>query len=99
MDEDNAADLGELKEWLRIDDTDDDTTLKTLIISSRQTILNATNVSKEDISKDKDAFALYKLLQKLIITDLYENRSGSANVSPIVIGYYAQLEAYKLQIT
>lgn len=91
------TDLEELKEWLRIDGTDDDNTLTSLLLSSSLVIKQSTGVVLEDVQDNLEALALYKLVQKLIITDLYENRSGSGKINPVVVSLYTQLEAYKLQ--
>lgn len=92
MDENN---LDELKEWLRVEGNDDDTSLKSLISASRLLIKQSTGVELADVQNNADALELYKTVQKMIITDLYENRSGSS-ISPVMISMYAQLEAYKL---
>jgi hypothetical protein len=89
-------DLTELKEWLRIDSTDDDVTLVSLINTSQLLIKQSTNVDLIDVQSVPSALELYKTLQKMIITDLYENRDGSSKLSPVIISMYAQLEAYKL---
>lgn len=91
----NESDLTELKEWLRIDDTDNDITLRALIATSREIIKNATGLLQNDIPQsDADTLVLYVLAQKLIITGLYENRAGTSE-SPILISIYVQLHAYK----
>lgn len=88
--------LDELKEWLRIDSGDEDiNTLPGLISASQILIKQSTGVTLDDVQANTDAFNLYKTLQKFIITDLYENRTGSS-ANQLVISLYAQLEAYKL---
>lgn len=87
--------LDELKIWLRVDGNDDDTALKSLISASRVIIKQSTGVELADVQNDPDALEFYKTVQKMVITDLYENRSG-ASINPVMISMYAQLEAYKL---
>lgn len=89
--------INELKEWLRIDGNDEDATLTGLISSSEILIKQSTGVNPEDVAADTNAQDLYKLLQKIIIADLYENRLGSSKINPITVSLYAQLEAYKLK--
>lgn len=91
----DELELNELKEWLALDGDDTDITLKSLISTSKILIKQSTGVIFDDIKEDTDAYNLYKTLQKYIITDLYENRTG-ASISPLVTSLYAQLEAYKL---
>lgn len=93
---DNELNLNELKEWLRIDDDNEDTnTLPSLVSTSKLLIKQSTGVEFADIQDNEDAVNLYKTLQKFIITDLYENRTGS-KFNPLLISLYSQLEAYKL---
>lgn len=88
--------LVEIKEWLRIDSVDEDiNTLPSLLIASKMIIKQSTGVTPEDVQVNPDALELYNLIQKMIITDLYENRNGSAT-NKLVIGLCVQLEAYKL---
>lgn len=129
----------ELKEWIKIDYGDEDTTLSSLIFSSEMIIQEATGVKLEDVEvytqeqltampveqlnsiaenknvtnyanmqsnelinailskNDKKFFSLYTLIQKIIITGLYENRDGEAKENKGLISLYMQLEAYKLQ--
>lgn len=88
--------LSELKGWLRIDGTDEDITLNAMMNASEKVIEQSTGVLPADVSTDAKAQALYNLVQKIIITDLYENRDGSGKLNPVLISMYAQLEAYKL---
>jgi uncharacterized phage protein (predicted DNA packaging) len=91
-------DLIEIKEWLRIDGEDEDNTLSSLLASSRAIIKQGTGLIKEDIKPDdKDITELYKLAQKILITDLYENRTGSES-NPGLISICMQLEVYKLKL-
>lgn len=95
----DQAELNELKEWLKIDGSDEDTTLSSLLLSSKFVIKQATGVTFEDLTSKPEAKELYKTIQKLIITDLYENRSGSGKLSPVVISFCKQLEIYKTTIS
>lgn len=94
---DSELTIDELKEWLRIDDdSEDTTTLPSLISTSQLLIKQSTGVEFTDVQDNPDAINLYKTLQKFIITDLYENRAGSS-FNPLIINLYSQLEAYKLE--
>jgi hypothetical protein len=91
-------DLVELKEWLRVDEGED-TTLFSLLASSRAIIKQATGLTKEKIkAEDADILELYKLAQKILITDIYENRTGSEKINPGLISLYVQLESYKIKL-
>lgn len=87
--------LSELKEWLRIDSNDDDLTLNSLIPASSLIIKQSTGVTAVDIQTNNEAQELYRTVQKIIITDLYENRDGSGKINPVLISMYAQLQAFK----
>ncbi|UZW13197.1 head-tail connector protein [Clostridium pasteurianum] len=89
--------LIELKEWLRIDGDDEDITLSSLLSSSELIIKQATGVKFTDIESYTDAKNLYSLIQKIIITNLYENRLGEDKENVGLTSLYMQLEAYKLQ--
>lgn len=94
----STLNTNELNEWLRIDNSDDENTLNSLIQASTLIIEQSTGVTLADVSDNQQAEELYKTLQKFIITDLYENREGG-NISPAIVSLYAQLEAYKLNAT
>jgi len=85
--------LEELREWMRIDG--DELTLTSLLIASRMTIKKTTGVIPKDVEGNEEATALYKLIQKMIVTDNYENRLGSNN-SQLIIGYSSQLQSFKI---
>lgn len=88
--------IAELKEWLRITwDYEDDNTLKPLLSASEMIIEQATGVKSDDLTDEK-AKSLYNLIQKMIITDLYENRTGGNKDNPGLTSLYMQLESYKL---
>lgn len=89
--------LDELKEWLRIDGDDEDTTLSSLLSSSNLIIKQATGVQFADIESDENAKNLYDLIQKILITNLYENRIGDDKENVGLTSLYMQLEVYKLQ--
>lgn len=86
--------IDELNEWIRIDNDDDVNTLTSLCSTSRLMIKQSTGITFSDVEGNVDAEELYKTLQKFIITDLYENRTGG-NINKSIISLYAQLEAYK----
>lgn len=85
--------IEELQEWSSIDGCE--TTLNDLLLASRMTIKKTTGVTLKDVEGDPEAIALYKLVQKMIVADAYENRLGSNN-SQLLIGFSTQLESYKL---
>ncbi|MBB6218188.1 putative phage protein (predicted DNA packaging) [Anaerosolibacter carboniphilus] len=89
--------LEELKEWLRIDGEEDDNMIQSLQLSSKLLIKQFTGAKREDVEGNSEALELYKLVQRLIVTDLYENRAGSNKMSPVLISLCTQLGAYKLQ--
>jgi uncharacterized phage protein (predicted DNA packaging) len=90
--------LIELKEWLKIDGEDEDLTLSSLLISSRMIIKQATGLTQSDVQNNEEALELYKLAQKIIVTNLYENRTGAEKENLGLISLYTQLEVYKLQL-
>lgn len=85
----------EIKEWLRIDGTDDDNTIDSLLLASKAIIRQSTGVLPEDIQAIPEATELYNLIQKMIVADSYANREGS-KMNQLLIGLCTQLEAYKL---
>jgi len=85
--------LVELQEWIVVDGNEG--TLSDLLLASRMTIKKTTGVTLVDVKDDPEAIALYKLVQKMIVADAYENRLGSTN-NQLLIGYSSQLESYKL---
>lgn len=87
--------LDEMKEWLRIFHDEDDSLVIGLILSSIPIIKTATGVSKEFIEScnDETFIDLYKMVQKILITDLYNERDRE---NQALTSYYIQLElAYK----
>ena len=60
--------LEEAKEWLRIDGTEDDVTLKMLISASESYLKNATGKEFDETNQQAKLFCL------VLITDWYENR-------------------------
>lgn len=91
-------DISEIKQWLKIDGDDDGLTLASLLIASKMIIKQSTGVLPEDVTENGDALELYKLIQKIIITDLYENRTGNQKMNPVLISLCTQLEAYNLTL-
>ena len=86
--------LQEVKEWLRVDDDYDDEKINFLISASRGIIETATGLKFEDIV-DSDILNVYKLTQKVIITNLYDTPEGKF-MDNCLIGLYTQLETYRL---
>ncbi|MDV3428355.1 MAG: head-tail connector protein [Bacillota bacterium] len=88
--------LPELKEWLRITwDNEDTNILQPLMSASEMIIEQATGVKSDNLTDEK-AKSLYNLIQKIVITDLYENRAGGNKDNPGLTSLYMQLESYKL---
>jgi hypothetical protein len=83
----------ELQEWVRTDG--EESIFSDLLSASRMTIKRTTGVTLADVEGDPEATALYKLVQKMIVADAYENRLGSNN-NLLLIGYSSQLSSYKL---
>lgn len=66
-------DLAKAKEYLRIDEEDEDSLIEMLIEFSKEEIENATGVNFDSGGSSRT----YELAQLIIITDRYENRSSS----------------------
>lgn len=87
--------LDEMKEWLRIFHDEDDNLVNSLILSSIPIIKSATGITKDYIQScnDEMLIELYKMVQRILITDLYNERDTE---NKALISYYIQLElAYK----
>lgn len=87
--------LNEMKEWLRIFHDEDDNLVNSLISSSISIIKSATGITKEYIQSCNDGTLtdLYKMVQRILITDLYNERDTE---NKALTSYYIQLElAYK----
>lgn len=84
--------LSELKEWLRIDFSEDDNLLLSLLNASCATIEIATGVSKDYVESclEDTLVELYKMTQILLITDIYNNENGE---NKALTSYYIQLES------
>ncbi|MGL5745437.1 MAG: head-tail connector protein [Cetobacterium sp.] len=67
------VDLAKAKEYLRIDEEDEDSLIEMLIEFSKEEIENSTGVSFDSGGSSRT----YELAQLIIITDRYENRSSS----------------------
>lgn len=81
--------LDEVKTWLRVDFTDDDALLTTLISAAEQYLKNATGITYDSTNH------LAKLFCMTLISDWYENRElvgrASEQVRPILQSILAQL--------
>ena len=81
--------LDEVKTWLRVDFTDDDALLTTLISAAEQYLKNATGITYDSTNH------LAKLFCMTLISDWYENRElvgrASDQVRPILQSILAQL--------
>lgn len=65
--------LGEMKLYLRVDENDEDNLIESLLEFSVEEIENSTGANIETYGE----LETYKLLQKIIVTDRYENRGSS----------------------
>lgn len=81
--------LDEVKNWLRIDFSDDDTLLSSLIGASETYLKNATGIEYDSSNH------LAKLFCMVLISDWYENREligkASDQVRPIINSILMQL--------
>jgi uncharacterized phage protein (predicted DNA packaging) len=81
--------LEEVKNWLRIDFSDDDTLLSSLISASETYLKNATGIEYKSDNH------LAKLLCMVLISDWYENRElvgrASDQVRPVINSILMQL--------
>lgn len=66
--------LDELKEYLRIDGEDEDTTLSSLLFAAKSYIKNGTGLTEDMIVKN-EIKELYNLCIKLLVSHWYENRA------------------------
>lgn len=64
--------LDEIKLYLRVEDQEEDQLIESLLKYSIEEIQNSTGATIEKYGE----LETYKLLQKIIITDRYENRSS-----------------------
>lgn len=89
--------LKEAKEWLRIFEDDEDDLIDSLIKSSIAIIKSATGVSGGYINtcREEDVKSLYKMIQKILITDLYYERDKENRA---LLSLYIQLEAAYLGV-
>lgn len=65
--------IDEMKLYLRVDGSEEDEMINSLIEYSKEEIKDATGAAMEDYGDSE----VYKMLQKIIITDRYENRSST----------------------
>jgi uncharacterized phage protein (predicted DNA packaging) len=81
--------LDEVKNWLRIDFSDDDATISMLIAAAEEYLKNATGITYDSTNH------LAKLFCMTLISDWYENRElvgrASDQVRPILQSILAQL--------
>lgn len=83
---------------MKINGEDEDITLSSLLSASKIIIKQGTGITQNDIDKDKDAKELYKLAQKIIIINLYDNGGISEKENVGLTSLYMQLEVYKLNL-
>lgn len=89
--------LKEAKEWLRIFEDNEDNLIYSLIKSSEAIIKSATGVSGGYINtcSEDEIKSLYKMIQKILITDLYYERDKENRA---LLSLYIQLEAAYLGV-
>lgn len=83
-----------VKEWLRVDEEIENDKIVSIIFSSESIIKQATGLSFENASNDLQISELFKLTQKILITNLYENPQGFEE-NKTLTSLYIQLESYK----
>lgn len=81
----------EFREWLRLEEGDDET-LSSLFITSKAIIKKATGVTLEKVKDDPDGIEVYKTIQKILITRLYENRESKQDIDNGLISMYMTLK-------
>lgn len=81
----------EFREWLRLEEGDDET-LSSLLITSKAIIKKATGVTLEKVKDDPDGIEVYKTIQKILITRLYENRESKQDIDNGLISMYMTLK-------
>jgi hypothetical protein len=89
--------LSEIKQWLKVDFDDDDSTIQSLIDSSRAIIKASTGVTKDFVTNNssEELKSLYLMVQRMLINDLYSMRDTN---NQVLIGLYTQLQAqYDIQ--
>ncbi|MBS6504104.1 MAG: head-tail connector protein [Clostridium sp.] len=78
-----------VREWIRLEEGDD-TTISSLIISSRAIIKKSTGITEEKC-KSEETKALYETIQKILINRLYENRELNKEIDSGLVGMYIAL--------
>lgn len=75
--------LEELKEYLRIDGNDEDTTLSSFLSAAQSVLENSGVKLPQDyylIVEGKDVFAEHRLAVMMLATHYYENRIATTNM-------------------
>lgn len=85
-------DLEELKLFLRVDGTDDDTTITSLQLAAETYLINA-GITK-NYTND-----LYKLAVKLLVIHWFENRESYVNLRTAKLDFSLQTIIYSLRYT
>lgn len=70
--------LEEVKAHLRVEVADDDVLIKTFMDSAQEAVLQYCNLSIVPYGKE----AAFKVAAMLMVSDLYENRSGNVGLPP-----------------
>lgn len=83
----------EIREWLKLEEGDD-ATVSSLLITSKAIIKKSTGVVESDVINDEEGTEVYKTIQKILVTRLYENREGS-NLDKGLVPLYSTLKDFK----
>lgn len=64
----------EIKQYLRVDGTEEDAMISSFLLAAKSYIKNGTGLT-EDMVKDNEILELYKLCIKLLVSHWFENRA------------------------
>lgn len=79
----------ELREWIRLEEGDEDT-LSSLLLTSAAIIKKATGIIEEKCESEETT-ALYRTIQKILVNRLYENRESTREIDHGLVGMYVAL--------
>ena len=88
--------LNEIKQYLRIEDNEEDSLISSLLFAAKSYIENGTGLT-EDMIKDDSLLEIYKLCIKILVNNWYENRL-SETVGPNFHKLSNSIEAMLLQL-
>lgn len=96
--------LEDVKLYLRVDGTEDDNLLSSLLISTKSYIENATGLTEDMVQENEGIKELYYLTCKILIAHWYENRTPQTTgpnfhtLDFSLTSLFLQLEAEYLKI-